>query len=306
MHSILAVSGCHYRYHLKSPRQRCASENFHSMRACSGLRKCLDMPKVDQIDAAMTTSMFLASLSFADTTDDLQVSLNARPVPFFWLGNQLGLGSLFTMFQSRAGTQSMWLGMFEEVTETILQLNDNRSGTDGIPAELATIFNVEETSTCNQHQYLKVLRRLCRLIPIDPENELALLQYMQFVEGLSPQFIRLLNALDTRALMLLSYWLALLCAKDCWWSHLRARNDCWAICEHLEKCGDERVWKYMDFPAAACGYPYNGNASSGHLLVDRLRLDHRQHRGDSYEQARLSVRRAWPRLAEQVPESELL
>jgi hypothetical protein len=275
MHSLLAVAGCHYRYHLKSPRQRCPSEMFHSMQACSGLRHYLDTPQSDKIDAAMTTSMFLGSLSFADATEELQVPLKNRPVPFFWLGNQLGLGSLLTIFQSRGSIQSMWFSMFDQVAEDVQQLYDNRPGTDGIPAELAVIFKVKETSRCDGHPYLRVLRRLCRLLPVDPEDELALLQYMQFVEGLSSQFVRLLNTLDIRALLLLSYWLALLCAKDCWWSRLRARNDCWAICQHLEEDGNELLWKYVDFPAAACGYPYTGGSAAGCTLVASLRLDSR-------------------------------
>jgi hypothetical protein len=242
------------------------------MRACSGLRQCLDMPEVKNIDAAVTTSMFLGSLAFADTTDDFQVPLKDRLVPFFWLGNQLGLGSFFTLFQGRATTESIWFSMFDGVAEAVLRLDDDRPGTEGLPAELVTIFEVKEASTCDRHQYLRDLRRLCRLLAINPENELALLQYMQLVDGVSLQFIRLSNALDSRALMLLSYWLALLCAKDCWWSRLRARNDCWAICEHLDKCGDELLRKYMDFPAAACGYPYFGATPAGQDLVDQLRL----------------------------------
>lgn len=281
MHCILAVAACHYRYHQKSPRQRCASEIFHSIHACSGLRQYLDTPatpQADNIDAAITTSMFLGSLSFADATEDYQVALDDRPVPFFWLGNQRGLGSLRSMFQSQdVRMQSMWFSMFDEVGEDVLQLNDNRPGTDGIPAELAKIFGVKKTSICDHHYYLSVLRRLCRLLRVDPGNDVALLQYMQFVEGLSSHFVSLLNALDIRALMLLSYWLALLCAKECWWSRLRATNDCWAICKHLEHHGDEKLWKYMDFPAAACDYPYTSIVTrAGWDLVNGLRLDTHQ------------------------------
>jgi hypothetical protein len=271
MHSLLAISGCHYRHHLKSPRKRCPSEIFHSMRASNMLRHCLDLPQIETIDAAVTTSMFLGSLAFADLTDDLDVPLTQRPVPFAWLGNQLGLASFLTLFRWKAGTPSEWLSMFEEIAEAVLLLDDNRTGCDGIPADLASVFEIDETSTCDGHPYLKIVRRLWLLLPIDSGNELSLLQYMQFMDGLSFHFVRLLNSLDSRALLLLAYWLALLCTKDCWWSGLRARNDCWAICEFMDQNRDEVLWRYMDFPAAACGYPYKAAAPAGQLLVDGCR-----------------------------------
>lgn len=232
------------------------------------------MPIVDKIDAAITTSLFLGSLSFADTTEDYQVPLRDRPVPFSWLGSQLGPGALLTLFQCRAKTQSMSLSMFEEAAAaaTVMQLADNAYGTDGIPSDLAGLFDVNGASECDHHDHLGILRRLFPLLSVDPGDPMALLQYMHFLDGVSPQFISLLNALEVKALMLLSYWLALLCAQDCWWARLRAKNDCWAICEHLEKHGGKVLWKYMDFPAAACDYPYIRAAPAGRHLVDRLRM----------------------------------
>lgn len=274
MHSILAVAGCHWRYHQKTYRRKCPSEIFHSIKACSGLRHYLSSQqgaKID-VDTVMTTSMFLGSLSLACATEDLDVPLEERPVPFYWLENQLNFGSLLDYFHSRARLQNIWAGMFGAVAQDALQLFDDSAGVGGIPDELATLFDVDESSTPEQHQYLSVLRRLCHILSLDSGNELALLQYMQFVEGLSSTFVLLLNALDPRALMLLSYGLALLCPKDCWWSRVRARIDCWEICRYLEKSGDKSLWKYMDFPAFACDYPYLSPVSTGMLLVDRLRL----------------------------------
>lgn len=271
MHAVLAVAASHYRYHLKSPRQRCPGEMFHSAQAASKLRHSLSTLSVANIDAAMTTSIILGSLSFANATDDFQIPLKSRPLPFYWLGSQLGARSLVSMFRSNDGAQSMWLRVFEENSEALQPLEDCRSGTDGIPEEFTTVFGVVEGSSCDSHPYLTALRRLCRLLYIDPESDLAFFSYTQFVEGMSPQFVGLLNALDTRALMLLSYWLALLCVKDCWWSRFRANLDCRAICEHLEKHGDELLWRYMDFPARACGYSYLGTAPSGVHVVDWFR-----------------------------------
>ncbi|KIW12660.1 hypothetical protein PV08_09938 [Exophiala spinifera] len=281
MHSVLAASGCHYRYHRKSPRARCLSETYHAMRACSGLRQWLEAQKLDKVDAAITTSMFLGCISFADMDDDFQVSLQHRQTPFSWLGSQLGLGPILTLFQSKSGVdRSMWISTLEPVVEALLIPHPDDHGQQpggahggGVPAELATIFEVFSfSSSSTNHPYLQTLRRLCRLVAIDPEDELALLQYVQFVEGISSQFLHLLNSLDTRALLLVSYWLALLCAKDCWWTRARALNDCRAICEQIEQAADKSLWwKYVDFPAAACGYPYTCDDPAGQRLVEGLR-----------------------------------
>ncbi|KAK5045851.1 hypothetical protein LTR84_008944 [Exophiala bonariae] len=287
MHSMLAVAACHWRYHLKSYRRRCPSQMFHSMKACAGLRHYLETPqraKID-VDTAMTTSMFLGSLAFADATEDSEVPLENRPVPFHWLRNQLNFGSLLGYFQSTAKMESICLGIFGEITQETLQLNGNSPGTDGVPREWVILFDVEETSMSKQDRYSSVLCRLCHLLSLNPDNGLALLQYMQFLEGLSSPFVLLLNTLDIRALMLLSYWLALLCAKDCWWSRVRSRIDCWEICKYLEKNGDESLWRYMDFPAVACDYPYTSSSSAGRHLVDRLRQERSQYM-DHYDPIR--------------------
>lgn len=258
---------------MKSPRHRCTSEIFHTMRACSGLRHTLSTTRIVNIDAAMTVSMFMGSLSFAVMTEDFQVALADRAVPFCWLGKQLGLKSLSTLFQAGQGAQTVWHDIYKDAVGGFLQVDDERPGIDGIPKELLTLFDVTQSSSCDDHPYLRGLRRLCHILCIDSQDPLAHLQYMQFVEVITPIFLCLLNGLDTKVLVLVSYWLALLCTKDCWWSRLRAKNDCWAICEHLQRHGDDTLWRYMDFPALACGYTYSGTAPAGQQLIERLRRD---------------------------------
>ncbi|KIV96595.1 hypothetical protein, variant [Exophiala mesophila] len=273
MHSMLAVSACHYRYHRKSPMQKCLSENFHSMHACARLRRSLDMPQVDNVDAVVISTLFLGYLSFADTTEDFGVPLRQREVPFFWLRNQIGLESLVHLFQAKASIRKSSLGMFEDVADAILMLDDKKPATDSIPADLATLFDIREDSSSNDHPYLSALLRLRHLLALNPDNELAVVLYMQFMEGVSQHFLQLLDTLDPKALMLLSYWLALLCSNNCWWSRVRAKNECWAVCEHIDTFGDELLWKFMDFPANACGYPYSGTSSAGRDVVLRIRCD---------------------------------
>ena len=126
------------------------------------------MQQVDKVDAAITTSMFLGSISFADLEDDFQVPLKDRRKPFSWLGSQLGLGSILTLFKSKSNVQdSMWINTLEPTAETVLHLLDDglpgTAGTDSLPDEFATIFGVCETSgpLTNSHHRAASAQKVC-------------------------------------------------------------------------------------------------------------------------------------------------
>lgn len=245
------------------------------MRACSELRRSLEVPRIDKGDAAIATSLLLKSLSFADTIDDFQVPLRNRSVPFSWLINRLSLKSLSVVLQVRCGPQELQLISLDPTVEASRHLQDQYFEISIISEEFAAMLGVDEKSARDDYDYLIIVSKLCRLLAMDPADELAVHQYMQFVEELPSRFIALLNTLDTRALVLLSYWLALLCAQGCWWSQERARIDCLAICEHLEIYASKSIWLCMDFPAAACGYPYIDAVGNGQRIVQRMRTNSR-------------------------------
>lgn len=72
---------------------------------------------------------------------------------------------------------------------------------------------------------------------------------------LLPDFVNLLAAKEPRALLIMSYWLALMCTSvDEWWVGPRVTLECRAISMYLEACGDRRIIELLDFPARSCGY----------------------------------------------------
>src|SRR5947209_8392409 len=57
---------------------------------------------------------------------------------------------------------------------------------------------------------------------------------------------------DTRALLLFSYWLALMSKVKQWWIVGRARHECVAICRFSENDYDLRLRALLEFPVNTC------------------------------------------------------
>jgi hypothetical protein len=75
-----------------------------------------------------------------------------------------------------------------------------------------------------------------------------------FMGRLLPEFTNLLLQKDTKALVILSYWLAKMCSVKLWWIRSRVRLECMAICMYLENSDDSRILKLLESPAESCGY----------------------------------------------------
>lgn len=66
-------------------------------------------------------------------------------------------------------------------------------------------------------------------------------QIVAFMSRLNGEFQGLLVALDSKALLILLYWLAILAKLGLWWAKARATQEAHAIIEHLQQDRDDRV-----------------------------------------------------------------
>ena len=66
------------------------------------------------------------------------------------------------------------------------------------------------------------------------------------------RFHGLLIEKDARALLLFSYWLALMSKVEQWWIVGRVRNECVAICRFLTNDSDPRLRALLEFPVNMC------------------------------------------------------
>ena len=150
---------------------------------------------------------------------------------------------------------AVWLPFFHDTNPFLPLLYDDRAGTEDIPAELIPLFEILPDSTCDDHPYLRPLRRICQLSKVLRSTENAL-KFMQFVQGVSTEFVQRLERLDPRALLIFGYWVSFLCDIEIWWCNDRVHNQRRDICAYLHRYHPEIV-PFLILPTIASGAPWS-------------------------------------------------
>ena len=96
----------------------------------------------------------------------------------------------------------------------------------------------------------RFVRSYIRIPQLD-RNQLE--RHITFMGRMDARFHGLLIEKGTRALLLFSYWLALISKVDQWWIVGRARHECVAIFRFLRNDPDPRLRVLLEFPANTYG-----------------------------------------------------
>lgn len=182
--------------------------------------------------------------------------LSDDPSAMNWLSVQGGLRCLLEFLHPWL-SDSVWSDSFKR-SSTYEFYDDHRMGREDLDPTLATLCDIDDTTTEETNPFHWPLRMLSPLLRI-PRDQLEESRITNFMGRLPPDYLNLLASKEPRALLLLAYWLALMCSSvHEWWVYARVRSECLAICMYLERCGDERIvdFNLLEFPAAACGYRY--------------------------------------------------
>jgi hypothetical protein len=163
----------------------------------------------------------------------------------------------FRILVARYGDQldrSVWRPAMLDIDDHQGTFSDNSPGTRGIPAPFVELCELDETSDGHNNPYHGALRTLSALLRLEEPLSANFTKLLSFVGRIDGPYRELLKMQDPRALLILSYYLALLCRLDMWWIENRARNECIAICGYLERQGDTRILNLLEFPSLVCGY----------------------------------------------------
>lgn len=102
--------------------------------------------------------------------------------------------------------------------------------------------------------YVQAASIIERLLPIECTHS-TVMWFLSFIGHMNPAYRRLLEAKDSAAMLLLSWWYAKLINYDQWWLRRRVLFECQAICIYLDRelsPGDE-MRRLLEFPRSRCG-----------------------------------------------------
>lgn len=258
MHSIMAVATTHLCRILPDNSSYKLAEAYHWQQAISLHSKEIRHSTVGlhNMDALFSTCLLSSVRSFsAEEYKPSESWLFSREPPeqaLSWLILQSGLRHLLHLTKLWL-YQSIWWTTFMESHDDKGPFDDHRPGRVDLHPELADLCEIDDTTTKETNPYHWPLRMLSPLLNLERSAN-SFPKYTPFMGRLLPDYINLLLKKDPRALVILAWWLALMCSVKSWWIESRVRSECIAICMFLENSSDERILRLLEFPAEACGY----------------------------------------------------
>jgi len=276
MHTILAAACLHLNHCEPDNKVRQAQEAYHWKSAVKSYRKAMRLPVgPHNVDALFGTCMLLGTSTLCPIGFRPEQSwvFTSNPADLNWLALQSGLRCLILMAKPYI-PNSIWNIPFSEMGEEQRAFEDNRPGREGLHQGLANFCGIDETTTEETSPYYEPLRMLSPMLEMKPYDQVEHYNIVvSFIGRLQPEFINLLRAKDTRALMILAYWMGRICPMSSFqpWIVARIVPECIAVCMYLEQTSTDPVTlSLLEFPAKACGYWRDGSEELNPFMMEML------------------------------------
>ena len=255
-HAIFALAASHSMFLLE---RHDLSMNHHLDRALSTFRQRLSFPVTAiQVDAVLTCCVLLNTIAFCnDRHRPPGCWLFTGSVDLQWLTVQIGLKGILSNLRHIL-KESSWAVMYTKDANFLrgekgASFDDDYLGPEAIPEDLKNLFGIKHDSSLCSNPYYSTLRSMVPLLADYPHST-SLTLLMAVAHRFKPDFHQLILSRDLRALLLLAYWLGLMCSVHLWWVSSRARSECVACCKYLYVSGDDTIRGLLAFPAKCCDY----------------------------------------------------
>lgn len=253
MHTMIALAACHLQHLGVDARQYRRAEALHCHFASQGLRVAVSRPirGARDSDAILTTSMLLNTLTFcaAEYREEEGMSIGTGTEPRYeWLRIQIGLTGLLTE-TTPFHPDSIWMFLF--VATQLFQFTEPPQ--NDLDRKLAEFCGIDESSTSDNNVYFDLVERLGPIVVRQP-SVMYKIMYLNAIGGVSSKFVDLLEAKETKALLLFAHLLSLLCSIDQWWCVKRTKRECWKMCSILSNRLDADQLYLLKRPADTCGF----------------------------------------------------
>ena len=255
-HSVCTLAASHTVF---LSENRDSSINHHFDKALCTFRQRLTFPiTCKDLDAILTSCVLLGMITFSTLHETPRNSQGqSDKVDLRWLTSQIGLRAILFDTRHLLG-ESSWASVYKQDAphfrgEIPPILGNGDLFSEYALGDLNTLLGISPESNQGNNVYDAVLQSLIPLLSMKP-SDISLTQLMAVMYRFKPEFYELLERRDLRALLLLAYWLGLMCRVDLWWVSSRARSECMTHCEYLDSCGDRSFRKLLVFPAQCCNY----------------------------------------------------
>ncbi|KAK9351006.1 hypothetical protein V1523DRAFT_442222 [Lipomyces doorenjongii] len=258
MHVVQTITAIHDRYLSASPNSRYSiTEIYHWSQAAALFHQKLSSPvKPSDRDALLATASLIGIIAFpwveASNPEEAWPLKRAEPSDLEWLRMIDGKAAVWKV-ANPLRPDSIFHGLPADYEIDYPFSALIRRGFEGIPYAFVLLYSVDNSSTAHSNPYHAAVHTIAPLrhIECDPST---VVRFLSFITLMQPDFKRLLEQKDPRALLLLAYWYAKVC-HSLWWMVRRAVLECQAICIYVERhhAGERAIQEMLQFPKMRCG-----------------------------------------------------
>ncbi|KAH8648642.1 hypothetical protein BX600DRAFT_117181 [Xylariales sp. PMI_506] len=224
MHATLAVALAYDRHlNSSSSYRRTAEECYHCSQSAALLNRRLVEPiETKHMDPIWGTAAALALLAFsgpdACTPEESWPMKPSDPSDLEWLRMNEGKMSLWRLANPLRPDS-----LFSVMASTYAQMHAPmpEKGIDGVPAALAFLCHLDDSSTAKNSPYFEAAHAVA-LIQALPDSEVRTGHTQIFIRSVRGRFKSLLREKDPVALLLLYLWYQK-AGRCLWWVELRAK-----------------------------------------------------------------------------------
>ena len=258
MHVVLTLTLMHNRYMSALPNTNQSTvEAFHWYQGTALFNSKLSKPiQPSERDAIWTTAALLGVIAIscieAKTPEEAWPLKPPSSLDLDWLRMSDGKKEIWKIADPLR-TDSVFQAVAPEDKKDFLLPYSTGFELEALPSEFIKLYGLDASSTTDNNPYHAAASILARLLNISC-NHSTIVKFLSFINDIPPDYKRLLERKDPRALLLLAYWYAKVCQYQQWWIQRRAVLECQATCIYLERYhGHEtNIQKLLQFPRMMC------------------------------------------------------
>ncbi|KAL4906957.1 hypothetical protein BDW74DRAFT_150064 [Aspergillus multicolor] len=214
------------------------------------------------VSALISACMLMGVTSLIPLNFEIKDSwiFTGRSSDLNWLAVQGGLACILKI-AARYVPGSIWGEPFSQShnLESRLFRYEISKGREGLHPQLSDLCGITEDTTEDTNPYWYAIKLLTPYLALEA-NAANAVQCTTWMGRIEPSFVNMCRERDPRALVILAYWMGLMCTLSQWqpWVEGRVRQECIAVCIYLESLGDPEIRPFLEFPAQAAGYTLLG------------------------------------------------